>query len=190
MSVSPQTGLENAAGGPTAAEGAFVTEPVRSKRERLGPILMVSKFQSPVVGRLYAAGIAVACGAILGVAARIHATGTGFGTHQQLGLPACAFLARTGYPCITCGMTTSFADFTKGRFLRSLLDQPMGFALALSVAVAGVVSLAAAATGRCVWINWYRVNPVSFVWGAVFLLMGGWAFKIMYGLATGVLPAH
>src|SRR5437870_10055475 len=30
-------------------------------------------------------------------------------THMQLGLPPCEFYRRTGYPCPSCGFTTSFA---------------------------------------------------------------------------------
>src|SRR5712691_11955934 len=30
-------------------------------------------------------------------------------THLQLGLPRCAFYEKTGYPCPSCGFTTSFA---------------------------------------------------------------------------------
>ncbi len=32
-----------------------------------------------------------------------------FGTHQQLGLPACAFQMLIGRPCPSCGMTTSLS---------------------------------------------------------------------------------
>jgi len=31
------------------------------------------------------------------------------GTHQQLGLPPCTYLLRTGDPCPSCGLTTSFS---------------------------------------------------------------------------------
>lgn len=194
MSGSPHHSAESVARGPASAAGSdFADEPLspaRSRRERLGAVLIVTTLERPVVGRLWAFGIALACAGALGTAAWLHASRSGFGTHRQLGLPDCGFLVQTGYPCITCGMTTAFADFTKGRFLRSFLDQPAGFALALAVAVIGVVSLGAAITGRAVGVNWYRVNPVRCVWAAVFLLLGGWAFKIIHGLAAGVLPAR
>jgi hypothetical protein len=35
-------------------------------------------------------------------------------THRQLGLPPCTFYERTGMPCPSCGMTSSFALFVRG----------------------------------------------------------------------------
>ncbi|NJL31438.1 MAG: DUF2752 domain-containing protein, partial [Phycisphaerales bacterium] len=43
------------------------------------------------------------------VGAALHADPQGVGTHEQLGFPACQFLEVTGYPCISCGMTTAVA---------------------------------------------------------------------------------
>ncbi len=51
----------------------------------------------------------------------------GIGTHQQMGLPACTFLKMTGYPCPSCGLTTSFAYAVRLEFGRSLSVQPFGF---------------------------------------------------------------
>lgn len=167
-----------------------VDEPQKTRRERFGPILIVTPLHRPVRGRLWALLITVGCGMILGIAARLLPVGNGYGTHQQLGLPSCGFLSQTGYPCVTCGMTTAFAHFVHGQWIRSFIDQPMGFALALSTAILGVVALTAAVSGRVVWINWYRINPVRVVWAAVFLFFAAWAFKIVWGRATGVLPAR
>jgi Protein of unknown function (DUF2752) len=35
-------------------------------------------------------------------------------THRQLGLPPCTFYEKTGLPCPSCGMTTSFALLIRG----------------------------------------------------------------------------
>jgi hypothetical protein len=153
-------------------------------------MLIVTRLRRPVADRFWAAVIAAGCAGLLGFAATLHADRHGYGTHQQTGLPTCAFLVQTGYPCPTCGMTTAFADFVHGRPFRSFLDQPAGFVLALTTAIVGVLALAAAIGGRSVRINWYRVNPVRLVWGFVVLFAGSWAFKIVYGLAAGTLPAR
>ena len=58
----------------------------------------------------------------------------GHGTHTQLHLPSCPWPQTVGGPCPTCGMTTAFAFAADGRFLRSFLTQPCGFALALMTA--------------------------------------------------------
>ena len=55
----------------------------------------------------------------------------GFGTHQQLGLPACSFQTSFGVPCPSCGMTTSFSHFVRGQWLRSLQASTTAFVLAL-----------------------------------------------------------
>ncbi len=52
------------------------------------------------------------------------------GTHQQLGLPPCSFVLLTGYPCPSCGMTTSFALLIRGDILASLRANWVGTLLA------------------------------------------------------------
>src|SRR6476646_7286074 len=53
--------------------------------------------------------ISGACLAVLLVAARLNPDPAGESTHTQLGMNRCQFLAQTGLPCPSCGMTTSFA---------------------------------------------------------------------------------
>src|SRR5689334_15070226 len=69
--------------------------------------------------------------ALLVVAARLNPSPKGVGSHRQLGLQECQFEARTGLPCPTCGMTTSFAHFVRGNIIASFWVQPMGTVLAL-----------------------------------------------------------
>jgi Protein of unknown function (DUF2752) len=57
----------------------------------------------------------------------------GFGTHTQLGLQPCAFTRVTGRLCPTCGMTTAFAWFVRGKVDRSWQANPAGFLLALAM---------------------------------------------------------
>lgn len=54
----------------------------------------------------------------------------GFGTHMQLGLGPCVFAMQTGFPCPTCGMTTSFAWFTRGEMGQSWQANPAGCLIA------------------------------------------------------------
>lgn len=54
----------------------------------------------------------------------------GFGTHQRLGLPPCTIRTLYGVRCPTCGMTTSFANFVRGRFVDSFRANFAGFCLA------------------------------------------------------------
>ena len=91
--------------------------------------------------------VAAACLAgLLVVARRLEPDPRGFGTHTQLGLPPCAFLAVTGRLCPTCGMTTSFAWLTRGRIDRSWQANPAGclYALLTIPVVSWLVSSAVA----------------------------------------------
>jgi hypothetical protein len=55
----------------------------------------------------------------------------GFGTHQRLGLPECSFKLIFDIPCPSCGMTTSFANFTRGRFADAARANIAGLLLAV-----------------------------------------------------------
>jgi hypothetical protein len=137
----------------------------------------------PVRGRLAALGIAAGCLMPLIIAAMLPPSPNGFATHTQLGLQQCAFLERTGLPCPSCGMTTSWAWFVRGNLAASLYVQPMGTVLAV-IAVACVwVGLYIAITGRPVYRllrllpgRYYFVPLLSFA-----ILAWGW--KIFIHLA-------
>jgi len=126
--------------------------------------------------------------AVIALAASLAPRKAGYGTHQDLGLPPCAFLTRTGYPCASCGMTTSFAAMAHGRVVEAFLAHPLGVVMFLGTAAVGLCGLGEAVTGRDV----LRILRPG-VWWAVVVgvgLLGGWAFKIVHGLATGTLPVR
>ena len=104
-----------------------------------------------VVVRLRGAIIAAGCVAVVALAASLTPRRAGYGTHENLGLPGCEFLQRTGYPCPSCGMTTSFANLARGRVGAAWAAQPFGIVL-----FAGVLVLGAAGLGELVWGRDYR----------------------------------
>ncbi len=55
----------------------------------------------------------------------------GFGTHQQLGFPPCAFRLLFGIVCPSCGGTTCFAHFVRGQWWSAMRANPAIFVLAL-----------------------------------------------------------
>jgi len=69
-------------------------------------------------------------------------------THQQLGLPPCTFYALTGWPCPSCGMTTSFALLVRGDIVNSLRANAVGTLLALCALAAIPWGVASAIRGR------------------------------------------
>jgi hypothetical protein len=111
----------------------------------------------------------------------------GLGTHKQLGLPACSFLAATGWPCITCGLTSSYAFCLHGRFVEAWKSQPFGFWLALaSIAMAGVGAAELAAGRSLLW----HLRPKWWLLAAVIGLPAGWVFRLITGWLDGSLPVR
>jgi hypothetical protein len=69
-------------------------------------------------------------------------------THLQLGLSECPFKLVTGKPCMSCGMTTSFALFVRGDLWHSLRANWAGTLLATFCLMLIPYSLAGAWRGR------------------------------------------
>lgn len=79
-------------------------------------------------GLLVIAAVLVA--GVLGLSMILVPDPRGYGTHEQLGLRPCTSATLTGRLCPTCGMTTSFAWFVRGRIDRSWRANPSGCVLA------------------------------------------------------------
>jgi uncharacterized protein DUF2752 len=99
-------------------------------------------------GRMVSLIISAACLSVLLVAARLTPNPNGEGTHTALGMKECQFLARTGLPCPSCGMTTSFAFFVRGNLPASLYVQPMGTVLAILATLTFWAALYVGITGK------------------------------------------
>jgi hypothetical protein len=110
--------------------------------------------------------------AVLGLAVWLRPDGRGFGTHEQLGLLPCGFKRVTGYPCPTCGMTTSFALLARGRFLAGARVQPFGALLFFATLVSALGSGLAGA----------RAQPFG---AFLFLLSAGGAIASGLSLVRG-----
>ncbi len=160
----------------------------RPARHRLGPIVVWQRVDTPVAGRLYALVFALMGIAVLSVAARMTPSRDHLGTHRQLRLPPCAFVAMTGYPCPTCGMTTAYACVVRGRLFEAVRASAFGSVMALGTVVLVVLGLASAVIGRYPNLNWYRIDAVKVVYFAALFLVASWAFKIAWGLLDGSLP--
>ncbi len=126
--------------------------------------------------------ISAACLTVLLTAAHLTPSPTGVSTHTELGMNSCQFLERTGIPCPSCGMTTSFSLFVRGKILGSLYVQPMGAVLAALTTLTFWATLYLAFTGKPIARlvrmipSRYYVTPLL-VWALV-----GWAWKIFIHL--------
>jgi hypothetical protein len=113
----------------------------------------------------------------------------GMGTHQQIRLlggymPECGFVVwtrvvwGTGYPCPSCGFTTTFAHAMHGHLLAAIVNQPFGFLVFLTFAAFVPVSLACTigqisplrATDHWRW-RWI-LGTLALLW------LLGWIYKI------------
>lgn len=92
--------------------------------------------------------------ALFGIAWVIVPAERGYGSHQSLGLPACASVRLLGIRCPTCGMSTAWANFVRGRWASAVRANVTGLALAVvAVPIALWLGLAAV-EGR-----WRLVRP-------------------------------
>ncbi|HEY1922841.1 MAG TPA: DUF2752 domain-containing protein [Tepidisphaeraceae bacterium] len=141
------------------------------------PLIKVS-----VLGRLLALAIGLASFYLLVTAARLTPSPTGMGTHTQLGLDQCQFALRTGLPCPSCGMTTSFAWLARGNLPASFYVQPMGALLGLLTILTMWASFYIAATGRAVY-RLLALGPTRYyVPGLLAWAIIAWGWKIFIHL--------
>lgn len=138
--------------------------------------------QSPHPSQIWLRVVLIGCGGLLlgllMVSRCLAPEPTGMGTHRQLGLPECGFLMASGFPCPSCGMTTSWAWLTRGNLMKSVSSNAGGTMLGALSLVFGVWMLVSGIRGK-----WFVGVPTSF-WLAVLLgstvavTLIDWLFKI------------
>ena len=125
-------------------------------------------------------------GMLLGVAFGLLPSTSGHGTHVQLGMQSCSFLARTGYPCFGCGMTTSISAMTRGQIGLAFRAQPFGAMLCIGVFLAVIIGAIQIIIGK----NLFRaIHPrIWWIWIVAGTWLLGWAYKVAAGIAAGQYP--
>jgi hypothetical protein len=116
---------------------------------------------------------------LLAVARSLRPSESGFGTHQQLGLPPCIFLQLTGIPCPSCGLTTSFAHAAHLNWLASFTTQPFGF-VAFCLTALSIPGACYLIYRRIAWEQVLYApasNRVMYLLLALYLL--SWVYKII-----------
>ena len=136
--------------------------------------------------RLVAGAVFVACVGLLGTAAWLSPEAKGFGTHRQLGLPACGFKSATGLPCATCGMTTAFSYAADGDLIASFRTQPAGFLLVLFTAVCTLISGYAMVSGISLAPLARAVFRPRVILVGVVVLLASWTYTIIISSGLGV----
>ncbi len=139
----------------------------------------------PLSHRLAALFVAASCLAVLCIAAWLTPSPSGFGTHEQLrlrsgaGLQSCTWLAVTGKPCMTCGMTTAFAHAANGDLISSFRSQPMGTVLAVATSMAFWISGHVAAYGSNLGSAVAGLMGRRTLWTTLGLLIAAWVYKVL-----------
>lgn len=87
----------------------------------------------------------------------------GLGTHEQLGLPPCGFYLLYGFPCPSCGMTTSWSWLTRGNFTEAVRQHFGGALFGVYCFLLGVWLVISALLGR-----WLGGLPSSLTWAVTF----------------------
>jgi len=130
--------------------------------------------------------VCAGCAAVLLAGFRVTPAGSGQGTHRQLGVPACSFLVKTGWPCPSCGVTTSFAAMVRGRIALAFKAQPFGVAIFGFLCLLLLVGAAELIWNRSILSE---LRPgLWWVWVALGSMMLGWGVKALSGYLRGEYP--
>jgi hypothetical protein len=147
---------------------------------------MPEERSSAISPRIRGGLIFLPCLAALVASAWLTPRASGWGTHEQLGLPGCSTPAQTGWPCPTCGMTTSFAAMAHGQLGDAAKAQAFGVVLFAATVLFCGVGGAEMATGRDV------IRHLRPGWWWLFVAVGGtlagWGLKAGLGFINGQYP--
>jgi len=136
-----------------------------------------------VFDRIFSVLALVPAGALLTIAARLDPDPAGMGTHRQMGLGPCSFLTWTGWPCPTCGMTTTFSLAADGRLLDAFINQPFGLVLFLVDVAIVVVAILELVAPRRRWRRLFAWVMDREGWASLAILIGmmcGWAVRLVH----------
>ncbi len=114
------------------------------------------------------------------LAASLTPDARGYGTHESLGFPPCTFQVIFRIPCPSCGMTTSFAHFTRAEFLQSARANVAGFLLASVCLIQIPWCFYSAANGRLWKINQPLNLMLILVGGISAVAVINWCRQLWY----------
>jgi hypothetical protein len=135
--------------------------------------------------RLVGAAVALPCLMMLLTAAMLQPRQCGYGTHEQLGLGAC-YTLKNGWPCPSCGLTTSVTAMTHGQVSLAWQAQPFGIVLFVLALVLVAPALGQTITGLAM-LGTFRPG-LWWVPAGIAGMMIGWGWNLYHGIASGSLP--
>jgi Protein of unknown function (DUF2752) len=109
-------------------------------------------------------------------------------THRQLGLPECTFKERTGMPCPSCGMTSSFSLYVRGDLWNSMKANWVGTILATVCLLLIPWGIGSAVLGRPLFLRSLEL-PISIgIIALLSLLLLRWGIVLSIQYLTGTPP--
>ena len=131
--------------------------------------------------------VLVLCLAWIAKAATLTPNAKGYGTAEAF-LPACSALTNSGYPCPSCGMTTSMSATMRGQVVLAWRAHPFGLVLMVIVVLVAVISAIECVLGRRLSERIYRIRWWVYLLIATGGMIGGWIYILWAGLKSGQWP--
>lgn len=103
----------------------------------------------------------------------------GLGTHQKLGLPPCTTRVLLGVRCPGCGMTTSWAYFTKGQLQSALQANAGGVILCLAALLSVPMTALISYRGVGSYYGWYGKTGIALAIIAIVISIAEWIWRLM-----------
>lgn len=130
-------------------------------------------------GRLWPQ-LALFLGWLAGVTAGlwIEPSPAGFGSHTQIGLPACSVMAVLHRPCPGCGLTTSVSFALRGRWSEAFRAHPFGPPLVVVASLGAALALWGWLAGVRVSVGTRRMDLAAIAFLTAFLLYGAARFLL------------
>lgn len=127
---------------------------------------------------LILAGALFGLAVLVAFALWIHPDARGYGTHEQLGLPACKMMEWFGVPCPGCGVTTSVALAAHLQVLASIRNQPFGFLVALSLPLFALWAVRGQFSGRDLYLDLRKMPTRPWAISLTLIVALSWLYKI------------
>jgi len=148
---------------------------------RVGALLTTLERWTDRHGQRFASAVvALLSGVLLSVSAWLEPAAAGHGTHEQLGLEPCTFLAVTDLPCPMCGATTTFSLMAELRWFEGVMNQPFAALLFLLTVMSFAVSVAETVIPRGRWTrmsSWLQPYELRIIAGLACFMLFSWIYK-------------